>query len=213
MASLSFGPPNWRSFQWVQPNRSTPDVALPAEAMYEALLAPTPCRSRRRLRYRCQREERPGGRACRRRATERRAARGSPLKLAQNMEASLALRVTSSLTSPAEPWRPGARRSTATRRTGRTESLSFTHRLIAWALVQAAGSSRCMGTSASPERRRSSRPYLEHVNLGLAVDVERKRRMVPVKQADTPILAAARPWWRRPATDPPDAGRFRRHHH
>ncbi len=117
--------------------------------------------------------------------------KGPALRLAQNMEASLAIPTATS-------FRDIPVRTLEARRTdlngqlkaaGRTEKLSFTH-LIAWAMVEAAREFPMMGTSVLKSGTDTYKVVPEHVNLGLAVDVERKDGtrglMVPVlKLADT----------------------------
>ncbi|HRP07906.1 MAG TPA: multifunctional oxoglutarate decarboxylase/oxoglutarate dehydrogenase thiamine pyrophosphate-binding subunit/dihydrolipoyllysine-residue succinyltransferase subunit [Gemmatimonadales bacterium] len=76
---------------------------------------------------------------------------------------------------------------------GRDQKLSFTH-LIAWALVKACREFPVMGTGVLKRGEESYKLVPEHVNLGLAVDVERKDGsrglMVPVlKQADQMTFA------------------------
>ncbi len=101
--------------------------------------------------------------------------KGPALKLAQNMEASLALPV-------ATTFRDIPVRTLEMRRAdfngqlkhaGRTEKLSFTH-LIAWALVQGSKQFPMMGTSVLKSGADTFKVVPEHVHLGLAVDVERK---------------------------------------
>jgi 2-oxoglutarate decarboxylase len=75
------------------------------------------------------------------------------------------------------------------KRASRDQKLSFTH-LIAWALVRATREFPVMGTGVEKRDTASYKLVPEHVNLGLAVDVEKKDGsrglMVPVlKQADT----------------------------
>src|SRR5690606_7255368 len=77
---------------------------------------------------------------------------------------------------------------------GRDQKLSFTH-LIAWALVKACREFPVMGTGVLKQGDSTYKLVPEHVNLGLAVDVERKDGsrglVVPVlKQADTLDFAA-----------------------
>ena len=56
---------------------------------------------------------------------------------------------------------------------GRPEKLSFTH-LIAWAIIRAVASQPAMGTGFSAIDGKPHKLVRESVNLGLAVDVERK---------------------------------------
>ena len=56
---------------------------------------------------------------------------------------------------------------------GRSEKLSFTH-LIAWAIIKAVASQPVMGTGFSAIDGKPHKLVREAVNLGLAVDVERK---------------------------------------
>ena len=168
-----------------------PEIALPAEAMYEALLAeqaPVPIESRATSPAQSPAAAQPSVVAVPANAIQ---LKGPALKLAQNMEASLALPV-------ATTFRDIAVRALEARRAelnaqlksaGRTEKLSFTH-LIAWALVQASKQFPMMGTSVLKSGADTFKVVPEHVNLGLAVDVERKDGsrglVVPVlKRADT----------------------------
>ena len=117
--------------------------------------------------------------------------KGPALKLAQNMEASLAIPTATSFRDiPVRTLE--ARRADLNAQlaaTGQTGKLSFTH-LIAWALVQAARAYPMMGNTVVKSGADSHKVTPEHVHLGLAVDVERKDGtrglMVPVlKRADT----------------------------
>ena len=122
--------------------------------------------------------------------------KGPALKLAQNMEASLGL-------PTATTFREIPVRTLELRRAdlnaklkaaGRSEKLSFTH-LIAWALVQGTKQFPIMGTGVLKSGHDSYKVIPEHVNLGLAVDAERKDGtrglVVPVlKRADTHDFAA-----------------------
>ncbi|MEO5800569.1 MAG: multifunctional oxoglutarate decarboxylase/oxoglutarate dehydrogenase thiamine pyrophosphate-binding subunit/dihydrolipoyllysine-residue succinyltransferase subunit, partial [Gemmatimonadales bacterium] len=122
--------------------------------------------------------------------------KGPALKLAQNMEASLALPV-------ATTFRELPVRTLELRRAdlnaklkaaGRNEKLSFTH-LIAWALVQATKEFPSMGVSVLKSGADSFKVVPEHINLGLAVDAQRKDGtrglVVPVlKQAGAMDFAA-----------------------
>ena len=176
-----------------------PDVALPAEAMYEALLAeqsPVPVESTKAVAPLVlpvlSGSEGSASEGVPTLAVPPGAVllKGPALKLAQNMDASLALPV-------ATTFRDIAVRTLESRRAelnaqlkhiGRTEKLSFTH-LIAWALVQGTKQFPMMGTSLLTRGADRYKVVPEHVNLGLAVDVERKDGsrglVVPVlKRAD-----------------------------
>jgi multifunctional 2-oxoglutarate metabolism enzyme len=174
-----------------------PDVALPAEAMYEALLAeqsPVPFESAKAAEAPSAQRPAPSAAAPAPTVTVPPNAvllKGPSLKLAQNMDASLALPV-------ATTFRDIPVRTLESRRAelngllknaGRTEKLSFTH-LIAWALVQGSKQFPMMGTSVLKSGADTYKVVPEHANLGLAVDVERKDGtrglVVPVlKRADT----------------------------
>ncbi len=122
--------------------------------------------------------------------------KGPSLKLAQNMDASLA--IPTATTFRELPVRElEARRAelnAALKAGGRPEKLSFTH-LIAWALVQGTKQFPVMGTSVLRSGADTYKVVPEHTNLGLAVDVERKDGsrglVVPVlKRADSMDFAA-----------------------
>jgi 2-oxoglutarate dehydrogenase E1 component len=117
--------------------------------------------------------------------------KGPANALARNMDASLA--IPTATTFREVPVRVlEARRADLNAKlkaAGRSEKLSFTH-LIAWALVQASKEFPMMGTGVMKQGNDTYKLVPEHVNLGLAVDVERKDGsrglMVPVlKQAET----------------------------
>ena len=174
----------------------SPEIALPAEAMYEALLAeqtPVPFEV-------ASEQPKPSGPAT---ATLPQSApmvpvpanavqlKGPALKLAQNMDASLALPVATTFRDIPVRMLESRRAdfNVQLKNAGRTEKLSFTH-LIAWALVQAAKQFPMMGTSVLKSGTDTYKVVPERVNLGLAVDVERKDGsrglVVPVlKRADT----------------------------
>ncbi|MES2124220.1 MAG: multifunctional oxoglutarate decarboxylase/oxoglutarate dehydrogenase thiamine pyrophosphate-binding subunit/dihydrolipoyllysine-residue succinyltransferase subunit [Gemmatimonadota bacterium] len=101
--------------------------------------------------------------------------KGPALALARNMDASLAL--PTATTFREIPVRTlELRRSEINGRlkaAGRSEKLSFTH-LIAWALVQATKQFPIMGSAVLKSEADSYKLVPEHINLGLAVDVERK---------------------------------------
>jgi len=174
----------------------TPEIALPAEAVYAALLetqAPVPF-------------ERPSGNGTAAAAQAATPAtptdlpplpahavllKGPAAALARNMDASL--EIPTATTYREIPVRVLETRraevNSALKAAGRDQKLSFTH-LIAWALVKACGEFPVMGTGVLKREDGSYKLVPEHVNLGLAVDVERKDGsrglMVPVlKQADT----------------------------
>ena len=171
-----------------------PEVALPAEAMYEALLAeqshvpfesstvpPAPA------------ADRPVAAVSPSVAVPPTAVlvKGPALKLAQNMDASLALPVATTFRDiPVRILESRrAELNVQLKSANRTEKLSFTH-LIAWALVQGTRQFPMMGTSLLKSGAETYKVVPDHVNLGLAVDVERKDGsrglVVPVlKRADT----------------------------
>ena len=174
----------------------SPEIALPAEAMYEALLAeqtPVPFEA-------TSDQPKPSAPAA---PTTPHAAptvpvpasavqlKGPALKLAQNMDASLALPVATTFRDIPVRTLESRRAdfNTQLKNAGRSEKLSFTH-LIAWALVQATKQFPMMGISVLKSGADTYKVVPEHVNLGLAVDVERKDGsrglVVPVlKRADT----------------------------
>lgn len=172
-----------------------PAVALPAEAMYEALLeeqAPVPYESRNAPPARAG-DGANGAAPAPTVAVPSNAVllKGPALKLAQNMDASLAIPVATTFRDipvrALEAHR--AELNAQLKSVGRSEKLSFTH-LIAWALVQGAKQFPMMGTSVLKSGADTFKLVPEHVNFGLAVDVERKDGsrglMVPVlKRADT----------------------------
>jgi 2-oxoglutarate dehydrogenase E1 component len=117
--------------------------------------------------------------------------KGPANALARNMDASLA--IPTATTFREVPVRVlEARRADLNAKlkaAGRSEKLSFTH-LIAWAIVQASKEFPMMGTGVMKQGNDTFKLVPEHVNLGLAVDVERKDGsrglMVPVlKQAES----------------------------
>ncbi len=173
-----------------------PEIALPAEAVYAALLesqSPVPF------------ERPPAGNGS---APAPTAAAGPAAELppppanavllkgpagalARNMDASL--EIPTATTYREIPVRILERRRAeingALKAAGRDQKLSFTH-LIAWALVKACGEFPVMGTGVLKREDGSYKLVPEHVNLGLAVDVERKDGsrglVVPVlKKAET----------------------------
>lgn len=172
-----------------------PEIALPAEAMYEALLE-------EQMPVRYESKSVPASTAGDAGATAAPASavalppnaaalKGPALKLAQNMDASLAIPVATTFRDipvrALEAHR--ADLNAQLKSAGRSEKLSFTH-LIAWALVQGTRQFPMMGTSVLKSWTDTFKIVPEHVNLGLAVDVERKDGsrglMVPVlKRADT----------------------------
>ena len=155
-----------------------PEIALPAEAMYEAFLAEqsqVPMESNGTA---------PAGPAAMPTipvaptVTVPAGAvllKGPALKLAQNMDASLALPVATTFRDLAVRTLEARRAelNAQLKNAGRTEKLSFTH-LIAWALVQATRQFPMMGTSVLKSGTDTYKVVPEHINLGLAVDVERK---------------------------------------
>lgn len=183
----------------MHPNDSEqPEIGLPAEAIFEALLeAQTPVPF-----------ERPAAvpSATAPAATPSAAPdvpvpahavqlKGPAAALARNMDASLA--IPTATTFRELPVRVlEARRAELNaqlKAAGRSEKLSFTH-LIAWALVQGAKQFPVMGTGVLKSGADAYKLVPDHVHLGLAVDVERKDGsrglMVPVlKGADTMTFA------------------------
>ncbi len=167
-----------------------PEIALPAEAMYEAMLeaqSPVPVEAPPRPTA-PNAAPAPANVSVPERAV---ALSGPALRLAQNMNASLAIPVATSFREVPVGVLDGRRRqvNVALKAAGRSEKLSFTH-LIAWALVQATREFPMMGTGVLESGSSIYKLPAEHVNLGLAVDVERKDGtrglVVPVlRAADT----------------------------
>ncbi len=182
----------------VHSSESEPETGIPAEAVFEALLAaqhPVPVAA----------TATPVGAPA---PTQPTAAptvpvppgavllKGPALKLSQNMEASLAIPTATSFRDlPVRTLE--LRRADLNARlkaAGRSEKLSFTH-LIAWALVQAGRAFPVMNHAVLHSGAETYKLVPPHLNLGLAVDVERKDGsrglVVPVlKQADTLDFAA-----------------------
>ncbi|HEY4101182.1 MAG TPA: multifunctional oxoglutarate decarboxylase/oxoglutarate dehydrogenase thiamine pyrophosphate-binding subunit/dihydrolipoyllysine-residue succinyltransferase subunit [Gemmatimonadales bacterium] len=188
-------------FDVVPVDPELPDVAVPAELMYQALLeeqAPVPFESRRVSGPAVSApNDAPAAAPTPTVPVPANAVqlKGPALKLAQNMEASLALPVATTFRDIPVRVLEGERASLNARlkSAGRPEKLSFTH-LIGWALVKAAQQFPMMGTSVLKSGGDSYKVVPEHVNLGLAVDVERKDGsrglVVPVlKKADTHSFA------------------------
>ncbi len=167
-----------------------PEIALPAEAMYEAMLeaqSPVPVEAPPRPTA-----PNAAPAAANVPVPERAVALSGPaLRLAQNMNASLAIPVATSFREVPVGVLDERRRqaNAALKAAGRNEKLSFTH-LIAWALVQATREFPMIGTGVLESGGAIYKLPAEHVNLGLAVDVERKDGtrglVVPVlRAADT----------------------------
>ncbi|MEP6591000.1 MAG: multifunctional oxoglutarate decarboxylase/oxoglutarate dehydrogenase thiamine pyrophosphate-binding subunit/dihydrolipoyllysine-residue succinyltransferase subunit [Gemmatimonadota bacterium] len=178
-----------------------PEFALPAEAIYTALLesqstvpfqslgngaAPAPTAAPASAPAEAPLAKVPEGAVL---------LKGPAAALARNMEASLALPTATTFreipvrTLELRRAEINGRLKTA----ARSEKLSFTH-LIAWALVQGAKQFPIMGSGVLKSGSDSYKLMPEHANLGLAVDVERKDGsrglMVPVlKQAETMAFA------------------------
>ncbi len=117
--------------------------------------------------------------------------KGPANALARNMDASLAIPTATTFREIPVRALEGRRAdvNTQLKAAGRSDKLSFTH-LIAWALVQATKEFPEMGIGVMKSGHDTYKLVPEHVNLGLAVDVERKDGsrglMVPVlKQAET----------------------------
>jgi 2-oxoglutarate dehydrogenase E1 component len=172
----------------------TPDVALPAETMFEAMLeaqSPVPVAGSGRPAAADAQSA-----AAKPLPAEAVALQGPALRLAQNMNASLALPVATSFRDIPVSILDARRRqaNAAFKAAGRDQKLSFTH-LIAWALVQATREFPMMGTAVVERDGVIYKVPAEHVNLGLAVDIERKDGsrglVVPVlRHADTLDFAA-----------------------
>ncbi len=175
-------------FPLVPAESDAPDVAIPAEAMYQALLD-----EQTSVPF----ESTPAAATATTSAAQAPLPanavqlKGPALRLAQNMEASLELPVATTVREmPVQHLeRQRAALNAALKAAGRSEKLSFTH-LIAWALVEACRQFPNMGTAVLKRGADTFKLVAEHVHLGLAVDVERKDGsrglLVPVlKQADT----------------------------
>jgi len=185
-------------FPVVPADSEFPEVALPAEAMYEAFLAEqsqVPVESKAAASAPAASASAPLASPIVSVPASAVLLKGPALKLAQNMEASLALPVATTFRDiPVRVLE--ARRAelnSLLKGAGRTEKLSFTH-LIAWALVQGTRQFAMMGTSVLKSGAETYKVVPEHANLGLAVDVERKDGsrglVVPVlKRADTLAFA------------------------
>jgi 2-oxoglutarate dehydrogenase E1 component len=116
--------------------------------------------------------------------------KGPAARLAANMNESLSVPTATTFReiSVRELERRRAELNGALKAAGRTEKLSFTH-LIGWALVRAIGRHPVMATTFTTIDGAPHRVDPDGVNLGLAVDVERKDGsrglVVPVvKRAD-----------------------------
>ena len=180
----------------MHPNDSEqPEIGLPAEAIFEALLEEqTPVPFERPVAAPSATPPAPAPAAAAPDVPVPAHAallKGPAAALARNMDASLS--IPTATTFRELPVRVlEARRAELNaqlKAAGRSEKLSFTH-LIAWALVQGAKQFLIMGTGVLKSGADSYKLVPEHANLGLAVDVERKDGsrglMVPVlKQADT----------------------------
>jgi pyruvate/2-oxoglutarate dehydrogenase complex dihydrolipoamide acyltransferase (E2) component len=189
-------------------NDDQPAIALPAEAVYAALLetqAPVPF-------------ERTGsnGNAPPAAAAAAAPAPAAPLPanavalkgpaaaLARNMDASLAIPTATTFREmPVQVLE--ARRADLNAKlksAGRDQKLSFTH-LIAWALVRASREFPVMGTGVLKRGDEAFKLVPEHVNLGLAVDVERKD--------GSRCRCSSRPTrWTLPGSSPPMSHWWRR---
>lgn len=114
--------------------------------------------------------------------------KGPANALARNMDASLAIPTATTFREIPVRVLEGRRSelNNQLKAAGRSEKLSFTH-LIAWALVEASKSFPVMGTGVIKSGTDTYKLVPEHLNLGLAVDVERKDGtrglMVPVLKA------------------------------
>ena len=182
-------------FQVVPVDPEQPEIAVPAEAMYEALLEeqmPVPYEAKTAPPARIA-DAGPMNAPAATATVPPNAVllKGPALKLAQNMDASVAIPVATTFRDiPVRTLE--ARRADVNaqlKNADRSEKLSFTH-LIAWALVRGCREFPMMGTSLLKNGADTFKVLPEHVNLGLAVDVERKDGsrglMVPVvKLADT----------------------------
>ncbi len=100
---------------------------------------------------------------------------GPPARLVANMEESLQVPTATSFRELAVSVLEARRRQAndGLAAAGRKDKVSFTH-LIAWALVKAAVKHPAMGTVLVKQDGQPYRVPMAQVNLGLAVDVERK---------------------------------------
>jgi 2-oxoglutarate dehydrogenase E1 component len=101
--------------------------------------------------------------------------KGPPARLVANMEESLQVPTATSFRELAVSVLEARRKQVndGFAAAGRKDKVSFTH-LIAWALVKAAVKHPAMGTVLVKQDGQPYRVPMAHVNLGLAVDVERK---------------------------------------
>ncbi|HUX66907.1 MAG TPA: multifunctional oxoglutarate decarboxylase/oxoglutarate dehydrogenase thiamine pyrophosphate-binding subunit/dihydrolipoyllysine-residue succinyltransferase subunit [Terriglobales bacterium] len=118
--------------------------------------------------------------------------RGAAARLAANMEASLAIPTATSQRSIAVGRLEANRRLLNQHLAERKQKLSLTP-LVGWAIVRAAVEFPSLNSAYSLEQGQASRVERAHVNLGLAVDVERasgRSLLVPVvKQAEQQSFA------------------------
>ncbi|HPF60964.1 MAG TPA: multifunctional oxoglutarate decarboxylase/oxoglutarate dehydrogenase thiamine pyrophosphate-binding subunit/dihydrolipoyllysine-residue succinyltransferase subunit [Gemmatimonadales bacterium] len=155
-----------------------PPIPLPAEAMYAALLetqAPVPFERRDAAPDAPSPASEPARPAEPPPPANAVLLKGPAAALARNMDASLA--IPTATTFREIPVRVlELRRADLNgklKAAGRPTKLSFTH-LIAWALVRGCREFPGMGTAVLSRSDGTYRLDPEHVNLGLAVDVERK---------------------------------------
>ncbi len=170
-----------------------PEIPLPAEAIYAALLetqAPVPFERPAASNGSAPPAASPPPSDAPPLPANAVLLKGPAAALSRNMDASLA--IPTATTFREIPVRTlEARRADLNAKLkadGRSQKLSFTH-LIAWALVRGCREFPVMGTAVLKRADEAYKLVPEHMNLGLAVDVERKDGsrglMVPVlKQAD-----------------------------
>jgi 2-oxoglutarate decarboxylase len=178
----------------VASNDDQPATALPAEALYAALLetqAPVPFERASSNGATAPTPAAPVAAPATPLPANAVALKGPAAALARNMDASLAIPTATTFRELPVQVLEGRRAdlNAKLKSAGRDQKLSFTH-LIAWALVRACREFPVMGTGVLKRGDEAFKLVPEHVNLGLAVDVERKDGsrglMVPVlKQADT----------------------------
>jgi len=116
--------------------------------------------------------------------------RGPALRIAENMTASLTMPVATSQRMMPVKVIDENRRTINQYRSGLGQSkVSYTH-LVAWAIVRAIEKVPSLNQAFSEQGENSFRLTHEHVNMGLAIDVEgkdgaRSLKVPSVKKADT----------------------------
>ncbi len=106
--------------------------------------------------------------------SETKAIRGPAARIVENMEASLGVPTATSIrTVPVKLMAENRQLINDFQRNAGGEKVSFTH-LIAWALVQALKAFPTMNTTFRHENGTPEHVIPKHVNLGLAIDIERR---------------------------------------